>query len=389
MTGPHHPAYDVILIGAGSIGAPAAMYLAEAGLRVLVLDQYASPGQGSNKAAIGGIRATHSDPAKIRLGLDSLQVFRHWREERGQDIEWRQGGYCYVVYTGQDEQKLKDLLAVQKQFGLVNHWLDAPLLLELVPDLNPEGLRGGTFSPEDGHASNLLANQAFYREALKAGAEFHFHETVTGLQKQGARITGVNTDRGSYAAGVVINAAGAAAAQIGEMAGLHHPVRPDSHEAGITEPVSAFLQPMIVDIRPGDCSSNVYFYQQSTGQINFCLTPNPQLWGYNCQETSDFLPLVSRRMISLVPKLAHLRVRRTWRGLYPMTPDGSPILGWADELQGYLMAIGMCGQGFMFGPGVGKLLTRMITQSELSVEDREVLQILRLNRAFEGSETLK
>ncbi|MEM5776028.1 MAG: FAD-dependent oxidoreductase, partial [Anaerolineaceae bacterium] len=96
-----------------------------------------------------------------------------------------------------------------------------------------------------------------------------------------------------------------------------------------------------------------------------------------------------RRMISLVPKLAHLRVRRTWRGLCPMTPDGSPILGWADELQGYLMAIGMCGQGFMFGPGVGKLLTRMITKSELSVEDREVLQILRLNRAFEGSETLK
>ncbi len=381
--------YDVILIGAGSIGAPAAMYLAEAGLRVLVLEQHASAGQGSNKAAIGGIRATHSDPAKIRLGLESLEVFRNWKEERGQDIEWHQGGYCYVVYTENDEKILKDLVSTQKTLGLKNDWLDAQSILELVPGLNPNGLRGGTFSEEDGYASNLLSNQAFYRAAQKAGAVFHFNEPVTDLQITHSRVTGVTTPIGSYSTGVVINAAGPTAAQIGEMAGLHHPVKPDSHEAGITEPVARFLQPMIVDMRPGDSSSNVYFYQQNTGQINFCLTPNPQIWGYNCQETSDFLPLVSRRMINLMPKLANIRVRRTWRGLYPMTPDGSPIIGWANELDGYLMAIGMCGQGFMFGPGVGKLLTRLLTQSELSVEDREILQILRYDRAFEGSEALK
>ena len=381
--------YDVILIGAGSIGAPAAMYLAEAGLRVLVLEQHASAGQGSNKAAIGGIRATHSDPAKIRLGLESLEVFRNWKEERGQDIEWHQGGYCYVVYTENDEKILKDLVSTQKTLGLKNDWLDAQSILELVPGLNPNGLRGGTFSEEDGYASNLLSNQAFYQAARKAGAVFHFNEPVTGFQITHSRVTGVTTATGSYSSGVVINAAGPMAALIGEMAGLHHPVSPDSHEAGITEPVARFLQPMIVDMRPGDSSSNVYFYQQNTGQINFCLTPNPQIWGYNCQETSDFLPLVSRRMINLMPKLANIRVRRTWRGLYPMTPDGSPIIGWANELDGYLMAIGMCGQGFMFGPGVGKLLTRLLTQSELSVEDREILQILRYDRAFEGSEALK
>ncbi len=60
------------------------------------------------------------------------------------------------------------------------------------------------------------------------------------------------------------------------MLGIDHPVRPDSHEAGITEPVAQFIKPMIVDIRPGQCSANVYFYQQSTGQINFCLTQTPR-----------------------------------------------------------------------------------------------------------------
>jgi Glycine/D-amino acid oxidases (deaminating) len=75
--------FDVIVIGAGSIGTPAAMYMAQAGLKVLVVDQFASPGQGSNKAAIGGVRATHSDPAKIRLGLQSTKVFSTWQEEHG------------------------------------------------------------------------------------------------------------------------------------------------------------------------------------------------------------------------------------------------------------------------------------------------------------------
>jgi hypothetical protein len=57
------------------------------------------------------------------------------------------------------------------------------------------------------------------------------------------------------------------------------------------------------------------------------------------------------------PRLANIRVRRTWRGLYPMTPDGFPIVGWAKEVEGYLLAVGMCGQGLMLGPGLGELLT--------------------------------
>jgi sarcosine oxidase subunit beta len=381
--------YDVILIGAGSIGAPAAMYLAQEGLGVLVVEKFASAGQGSNKAAIGGVRATHSDPAKIRLGLRSLEVFSTWRDVWGDDIEWRSGGYCFLAYTEQDETTLKNLLEVQQAYGLNIGWKTAREIQALIPDVNPVNLRGGTFSPEDGYCSNLLANHAFYRKAVQAGADFHFKETVTNIHLQSGRVIGITTDRGSYSSPVVINTAGAWASAIGEMAGLSHPVRPDSHEAGITEPVRRFLEPMIVDIRPGTCSANVYFYQQNTRQINFCLTPDPQIWGDNCQETSDFLPLVSRRVIELVPRLANLRIRRTWRGLYHMTPDGSPIIGWSEEVKGYLMAIGMCGQGFMFGPGVGELLTRMVNQTELDEHDQEILHILRPQREFAGKETLK
>ena len=85
-------------------------------------------------------------------------------------------------------------------------------------------------------------------------------------------------------------------------------------------------------------------------------------------------PLVGRRMVDLMPRLANIRVRRTWRGLYPMTPDGSPIIGRARELEGYIHAVGMCGQGFMIGPGLGEMLAKLVTGS-LPEADAEVLKM--------------
>jgi len=380
--------YDVIVIGAGSIGTPLAFYLSESGLKTLVLDAGPSVGQGSNKKAIGGIRATHSDPAKIRLCLRSIEVFSTWKEVFGDDIEWTESGYSFVAYREREEQILKDLLAIQKTFGLDIDWLDREALLDVIPDLNTDGLLGGTYSPRDGNASPLLAIHAFYTQAQRLGARFLFNEMVTSLDISGGRVRGVVTNHGKYAAAVVINAAGAYAETIAEMGGSQVHVRPDCHEAAITEAVATFLKPMVVDIRPAPGSNNYYFYQHCTGQIVFCITPSPQIWGDQTQETSGFLPMVARRMVEIMPRLQNIRVRRTWRGLYPMTPDGFPIVGWSREVEGFLQAVGMCGQGFMLGPGLGELMTRMIHQ-DTSPEDLEVLEILSPYRQFVGQEKLK
>jgi glycine/D-amino acid oxidase-like deaminating enzyme len=379
---------DVVIIGAGSVGTPAAMSMAEAGLRVLVLDRLPSVGQGSNKRAIGGLRATHSDPAKIRVCLRSLEVFATWEEVRGDKIEWHKGGYSYVAYRPDEERTLKELLAVQKASGLSIDWHDAPALLDIIPDLNPEGLIGGTFSPGDGNASPLLAVHAFYGRARELGAEFRFDERVTAILAGNGRVRGVRTDKGEYAAPVVVNAAGPWAAEVAALAGVEVPVRPDSHEAGVTEAVARFLGPMVVDIRPAPGSANYYFYQHDTGQVVFCITPSPSIWGMDTRETSTFLPMVSARMVEVMPRLRNLRVRRTWRGLYPMTPDGFPIVGWDRALEGHLLAVGMCGQGFMLGPGLGELICRMVL-GKTGERDRETLSYLSPYREFIGQEKLK
>jgi len=380
--------FDVIIIGAGSVGTPTAMFLAEAGIRTLVIDKFSSAGQGSNKHAIGGLRATHSDPAKIRICLRSLEIFGTWDDRTGESLEWRKGGYAFVAYAEREEKILKELLIAQKKHGLNIDWLDKKELLDIIPDLKPEDLIGGTFSPDDGHASPLLSAHAFYTHAKRAGAEFHFRESATGLIIEGGRVRGIRTDQAEYGAEIVINAAGPWGAEVAQWAGIDVPVRPDSHEGAVTEPVARFLDPMVVDIHPTDASTNYYFFQHATGQVIFCITPNPSIWGFDTRETSSFLPLVANRMVNIMPRLKNIRVRRTWRGLYPMTPDGAPLVGWAREVQGFLLAVGMCGQGFMIGPGLGEMLVHLV-KGDLTAKDGELLEVLSPYRTFAAMEKLK
>jgi sarcosine oxidase subunit beta len=379
--------FDVIVIGAGSVGTPAAMYLAERGLSVLCIDRAASAGQGNNKCAIGGIRATHSETAKVKLCLHSLEVFRSWEEEHGDDISWFEGGYTYVAYADREENLLRGMLTGQRAAGLEIDWVGAEELTGLVPGICREGLRGGTWSPRDGSASPMQAVYAFCRRARRLGAVFRFGETVTSIETAGGRIESVRTDRGSYSCGAVVNCAGSAARAVGTMTGLDLPVHPDCHEAGVTEPVQRFFTPMVVDIRRIPGSANYYFYQHDTGQVVFCITPDPPIPGDMTTETSGFLPLVAPRMTGLLPRLANLKVRRTWRGSYPQTPDGSPVVGKAGA-ENCFLAVGMCGQGFMLGPGVGALVSRMVVDDRAAGDDG-ILEALSPGRVFGGQEALK
>jgi sarcosine oxidase subunit beta len=283
---------------------------------------------------------------------------------------------------------LREMLKVQRKFGLDISWIDPEKAKKLVPGIAVRGLRGGTYSPGDGSASPLLSVNAFYRRALKLGARFNFNESVTGFIKKNAVIKGVKTAKGAYLAPLTVNAAGAYAAPLSELAGVAVPVRPDSHEAGITEPVERFFEPMVVDIRPGERSRNYYFYQNFEGQLIFCLTPDPPIWGDDRRSTSEFLTEISKRMINLMPAAANIKVRRTWRGLYPMTPDGFPIADFPADAPGYALAVGMCGQGFMLGPGLGAALASVIA-GEKNKYDLETLEGFKLGRDFSGQEQLK
>ena len=93
------------------------------------------------------------------------------------------------------------------------------------------------------------------------------------------------------------------------------------------------------------------------------------------------MPVIARRLVDLIPRLKNLTIRRTWRGAYPMTPDGVPIVGKAPGVEGLYLGIGMCGQGFMLGPGVGRNLAELIARGKPQLES-EVFQLLSPSREF-------
>jgi sarcosine oxidase subunit beta len=379
--------YDVIVVGAGSVGIPTAYFCAEKGQKVLVIDELASSGQGQNKAAIGGVRATHSDPAKIQICLQSLEIFSNWKDKTGTDIGWKGGGYSFPVYREKEEKILKSILPIQKKHNLEIDWYESVDIKKIIPGINENGLIGGTFSPNDGQVSPLLASESFTNEAAKLGTEFRYCERVVGLQTNGdnenIQIKGVKTTKGEYKADCVVNAAGAHASKICKMVGLDIPVNPDSHEAGITAPVKQFLEPLIVDLRPGPegKTSNFYFGQCSEGQIIFCYTPIKIFPGENRDSTSEFMPIMARRLVNLIPRFKNLTIRRIWRGLYPMTPDGIAVVGKPSGYEGLYLAIGMCGQGFMMGPGVGKNMASLIIDGKPEMK-KEIFDLLNPDRDF-------
>lgn len=381
--------YDVIIIGAGSVGLPTSFFLAKEKVKVLVLDELSSPGQGQNKAAIGGVRATHSDPAKIQTCQLSLDVFSRWKEEYGDDIHFHRGGYCFPVYSDEHEKSLKDLLVIQKRYGLNIDWLDQAEILKLLPGINPKELKGGTYSPEDGNLSPLMAAIAFYNQAVKQGVNFKFQEKVIEVRKENGSGLKVKTNKGTYTAEKVINASGAKAQEVGKLMGVDLLVFPDSHEAGVTEPVMPFFNPLVVDIREFPGSKNFYFYQEIEGHIVFCLTPQPIVPGVNRDSTSEFLPQAAKRLIYLFPRLRNIRVRRVWRGLYPMTLDGVPIVDQLRDVDGFYVAVGFCGQGLMLGPGIALNLVSLITKGK-PVLPEEIFKSFSLYRDYSRpSEALK
>ncbi len=380
--------YDVIVIGAGSIGLPVAFSLAKSKKRVLVIDPENGPGQQNNKKAIGGVRATHSDFGKIHACLRSIEIMKTWKDVYGDDIGWMSNGYSFPAYTDSDAQKLNDLMKIQHSFGLNIKWLDPKEYNELVPGITMQELRGSTYSPEDGSCSPLLMASAYYFHCLRMGVEFAFNQYVIEIGTNGDTIMSVKTDKDIYGCGMLINASGNNARQLGALIGIDLPVFPDNHEAGITEPVASFFGPMVIDMRKRKGSANFYFYQNHEGQVVFCITPEPPILGVDNRSTSEFLPLCSKRMLEVYPRLRHLKVRRTWRGQYPMTPDGFPIVGKIREYTNLINAVGMCGQGFMLGPGIGELVSR-ICDNDLSDIDYRVLESFDPYRDFSGMEAFK
>ena len=372
---------DVIIVGAGIVGAATGYYLARRGRKVTVVERD-FPCAGSTGRCIGGIRAQFTHDLTVRVMLESVSMFRELHEELGQDVEWYQGGYLFLVYDEKRREAFLDAIAIQRSYGLKVEYVNVDDCCRLVPGLDAAGLLGGAYCSTDGQANPFKVTYGYLDGIKRMGGELIVGSEVKRINRRGDRAVSVVTNHGDEVfGGQILMAAGCWTDEVGALAGVNVPVTADRHESLVTEAVEPLFAPMLVDYRPDGC----YFVQNfGTGHFIGCYTPVPLVSGHRVDATDEFITEMPRRMSRLVPRLAHVKVIRQWAGSYEMSPDGNPICG-PTPIENLFVSTGMSGHGFMFGPALGKLMAEVMDCGAASIP----LDEFRLDRTFTKAEALK
>ena len=355
--GPQRKDYDVVIVGAGVLGLFTAHHLAQKmdPRRILIVDRgFLSYGASGRNG--GGVRQQWETLPTVRLAKESVAAYRRFPAEFGFNPWFRQGGYLFLAFSAQEEEALRRVHATVRQEGLPIEWLSVPEVLQEVPALDPERLVGGSCLRSDGVIFPFPVLWGLYRSLRRAGVEVVTRTEVVGIERAGGRVTGVRTSAGTVQARSVVNAAGGWSRDISALVGLSTVNAPTRHEIMATEPLKAFLGPMIVTLRKG-----LYFSQSMRGEvIGGINVPHPKGGAGSMPSSLEFLKEYARELTTLVPRLSSVRVLRSWAGFYDDTPDGLPIVGEDPRLHGFVHANGFGGHGFMLAPAAGSRVARTV-----------------------------
>jgi hydrogen cyanide synthase HcnC len=382
---------DVVVIGGGIIGCAVAYYAARRGLRVTLVDQ---PRRGrATSASAGGLwpigesvglgcgvifhkaRASVGDVPEGTPGpgplpacffdfaLRSNAMFPALAEELraacGMDVEWERTSLLFLMYDEGDESFARSVRASCPDGDRRTSWLTPEELARAEPAAT-RAVRGALAFHGDDQVNPYRLADAFRAAARALGATVLSHTEVTGIRVHSGRVTAVEVPSGPIPCDVAVNAAGAWAPRVGRMAGLEIPVRPVRGQILGTEPRPGLLTACL-------STTDCYLLQKRHGEVLVGSTTEEV--GFATGVTPSALQSLSAGAIRAIPSLADVRVKRTWSGLRPGTPDQLPILGPVAGLAGYLNACGHFRTGILTAPLTGLLL------AELAAGDRPSLPI--------------
>src|SRR5215471_5021508 len=368
---------DVVIIGSGIVGSSVAYHLAQQGCtNVLVVEREAHQGKGSTGKSMGGVRAQFTTPVNIEMSLYSINFFAEFDEVVGHPADYRAHGYLFCATTERHLNYLKTNRELQLSLGLKNVELVEPEdILKMVPQLSADDIIGGTFCPTDGFVDPHSVMMGFMLKARETGTRLWLDTTVTGIEVVNDRVTAVETTRGRVSTPVVVNAAGAWAAQIASMAGAELPVEPLRRQLVPTEPFDGLPKrfPMVIDM-----STGFHFRREGKGILLAWNDPE-ETPGFKTEFDPTFIEKILTRAADRVPVFANLPVnpQRAWAGLYEMTPDHHPILGEVGGGPGFFLANGFSGHGVMHAPATGKILWVLNLTGSTELIDASLLNLAR------------
>jgi sarcosine oxidase subunit beta len=358
---------DVVVIGAGVQGASLAYHLAVRGVRVTVLERTVIAAGATGRSS-GVVRMHYDLAAEARLAWASYPWFRDWGERIGGDCGFTRTGFLWLEPAA-NARLLRANVAMQQGLGIETRVVEADEIRCLVPALTVDDGDVAAWEPGSGYADPASAASGFLRAAHEHGAALVQGAEVTGIQVAGGRVSGVETTRGSIAAPVVINAAGAWAARVAALAGLDIPVSVWRHDiAYLGAPPSVPLPFPVV----ADMANLMYFRPEGRDLVLVGLEDHNPLGDSPDRDTSTAAPGFADRVVDRVTRRLPGLVEGTYHaehsGQDGLTPDQRPILGSAGP-DGFYLDCGHSGTGFKTSPAVGLGMAELILDGAATTVD--------------------
>jgi D-hydroxyproline dehydrogenase subunit beta len=380
---------DVVVVGAGAIGASCAYFAARERLRVHVVErgQIAS---GTTSACEGNLLVSDKEAGpELDLALYSRDVFRDDLAEYGRLWEFEAKGGLVVSATESGADALAQLTVRQRASGIEVIDLDGTQLRDYEPHVSP-ALRAGAFYPQDAQVQPMLLAGHLLRLARDLGAVVQTNTAVTGMLRNGDRVTGIQTSAGAVSTGAVVNAAGAWAGAVAELAGVQLPILPRRGFVLVTEPLpltihhKVYAGEYVANVLSSDEGLQTSPVVEGTASGTVLIGSSRERVGFDRTVALPVLARLAAKAIALFPMLASVKVMRSYLGFRPYCPDHLPVIGHDPRAPGLWHASGHEGAGIGLSVGTAKLLIQALggqpTDLDLSTFRPERFDNLRVQR---------
>lgn len=360
------PPTDVIILGAGIIGAATAHFAAQAGLSVTVVDK-GLPASGTSSRCEGNALVSDKEPGpELDLARYSLETWKGDLAEHAELWEFQEKGGVIVATTPEAAEGLADLTAGQRDQGTDAQDLSLSELLDLEPHVTPAAT-GSAYYPEDAQLQPILAATHLLRLAREAGATVLVNSPVTGFLREGERVIGVRTPGQDLFGGAVINATGTWAGELAELAGVHVPVMPRRGYVLVTEPLpkrvfhKVYAADYVGDVGSSDASLQSSAVVEDTPAGTILIGSSRERVGFDDSLSPEALGMIGAGAIELFPFMGQVNILRHYFGFRPYCPDHLPVIGPDPRAPGLWHAAGHEGAGIGLSAGTGKLLVQALT----------------------------
>ena len=370
----------VVIIGGGVIGCSVAYHLAKLGWRDVVLLERSQLTAGTTWHAAGLVEAGGFYSATpIEMAKYTLELYGSLEEETGLSTGYKAVGMLEYATSPSRLEERRRIAAFDRFFGVPMEEISSEKIKELWPLANTDDILAGFFTHTDGRVNPVDVTMALAKGARMGGVQIFEETTVTGITKEGGRVTGVITEKGEIHAEYVVNCGGMWAREIGKLAGVNVPLQPTEHYYLITEPIEGIDAelPVLVDL-----DKYAYYREETGGVLLGLFEPASAPWGLEgIPENFSFgeitpnwdrmMPYIEEAM-KRIPALESAGIHKFFCGPESFTPDLDPMMGQAPELDNFYVAAGFNSLGILLGGGAGKVLAQWIVDGVPDVDVTEI-----------------